>query len=190
MTPLPGDCAIRLQRAVGQLSLSGGHATPRVTLCQEPLPVLSPLLRGQGAKEFGKGCNHGIVCYYAVAQKHCPEKERVCVVPTATMTIPTIFAFAYAVAPGWSTFARHVASLSRQRACSAVNVEYDFPLTRPLLARLCRRRAVRPFPLSLHQPHISALLQPTSHRTCKRRSSRRGARSKARGSRSPFSLRT
>jgi hypothetical protein len=36
-----------------------------------------------------------------VAQKHGPEKvENVCVVPIATMTIPTIFAFACAVASG------------------------------------------------------------------------------------------
>ena len=47
------------------------------------------------------------------------------------MTIPTIFAFACAVAPGWSTCARHVAPLSLRRACSAASVEYDSSLTRP-----------------------------------------------------------
>src|SRR5215475_13230751 len=94
------------------------------------------------------------------------ERVSVCVVPTATMTIPTIFTFAYAVAPGWSSSARHVAPLSLQRACSAVSVGYDSSLTR--LPRL----------LSLHQPHISTLLQPTPHRICERRFSRRGALSK------------
>ena len=68
------------------------------------------------------------------------------------MTIPTIFAFACAVAPGWSTCARHVAPLSLQRACSAASVEYDSSLTRlpPLVSAPAHQRP----PAAYTPPHL------------------------------------
>jgi hypothetical protein len=73
---------MRLQRAMGKFSLPGSacYATCEAVSRRLDYPLsLRERVRVRGPRAlwgFGDGCNHGIVCWHAVARKHCPEKER------------------------------------------------------------------------------------------------------------------
>ena len=72
--PLPGDCAIRLQVRGDNSACQGRHATPRVTLCQDPCRLCF-LSRRTGRSGVWQGMQPWHRRHHAVAQNHGPEKR-------------------------------------------------------------------------------------------------------------------